>query len=381
MANTNNNPGITDDDIKKTKEYTDALDKLNSSITGVNTKLPAFADGMEAGFKALAEKLPEVVDSMMKLNVQNRELAANGQKPISVFSQLASSLLSWNNLVSVGITLLVTYGGTIINWVADMLKGQTTLTALGKAMKDNAIIMDAIIQTRIKGNQAAQGELTNLTALYRQTQNHNLTLIQQKEAVKALKDQWPETFKGLSDQQILAGKAADAYKNLKDQIIATAFAEAARNKITANASRTIDNKMKLEQERAHYKSLAKQKEDLEQADKTDTTGSEQMYATEIDSNIASLAASAKIIRDLKTDQDLLTKQNDAFYKEIDKGVKKFGVNILGYKKTSDKPEQNIAPPPLLTNPASTPRNSKPILSLLPNKLNWISKTTISSRLY
>jgi hypothetical protein len=109
---------------------------------------------MEAGLKAIAEKLPEVVDSMMKLNVQNKELAANGQKPISVFSQLASSLLSWNNLVSVGITLLATYGGTIINWVADMLKGQTTLTALGKAMKDNAIIMDAIIQTRIKSNYA-----------------------------------------------------------------------------------------------------------------------------------------------------------------------------------------------------------------------------------
>jgi len=103
MANSQINRGINDDDIKKTKEYTDAIDKLNNSLTGVNSALPEFANGLDAGLKAITEKLPDVVASMTKLNTQNKELAANGEKPISVFSQLASSLFSWNGLVSVGV--------------------------------------------------------------------------------------------------------------------------------------------------------------------------------------------------------------------------------------------------------------------------------------
>jgi hypothetical protein len=98
--------GISDDDIKKTKDYADAVDKLKDSLVGVNSAIPNFADGLDAGLKAIAEKLPDVVASMTKLNAQNKELAANGQKPISVFSQLTTSLLSWNGLLTVGVTTL-----------------------------------------------------------------------------------------------------------------------------------------------------------------------------------------------------------------------------------------------------------------------------------
>jgi hypothetical protein len=69
MISQNNNAGITDDDIKKAEAYKDALDALKTSIIGVNSKLPAFADGVKDGLKALGEKLPEVVDAMQKLNV------------------------------------------------------------------------------------------------------------------------------------------------------------------------------------------------------------------------------------------------------------------------------------------------------------------------
>jgi len=74
MANQNNRIGVTDDDIKKAKDYKDALDALKNSISGVNSKLPEFSEGLEAGLKAIGEKLPEVVDAMVKLNTQNRRL-------------------------------------------------------------------------------------------------------------------------------------------------------------------------------------------------------------------------------------------------------------------------------------------------------------------
>ena len=144
------NTAVTDDDIERAKKYKEALDNLKASVISLNSKLPEFADGIRAGLQAVGEKLPEVVDAMVKLNVQNKELAATGQKPKSILKELAGSLFSLNSLVSVGVTLLASYSGVIIDWISDMIKGQTTLSALGKAMKDNAIITDSIIQTRVK---------------------------------------------------------------------------------------------------------------------------------------------------------------------------------------------------------------------------------------
>jgi hypothetical protein len=61
MENSKNDWRITNDDIKQTENYTKALDKLEDSLTGVNSALPKFADGLEAGLKGIADKLPEVI--------------------------------------------------------------------------------------------------------------------------------------------------------------------------------------------------------------------------------------------------------------------------------------------------------------------------------
>ena len=64
--------GINNDDIEKTKRYTEALNELQNSVNGLNSKLPTFADGIKAGLQAVGEKLPEVVDAMVKLNALER---------------------------------------------------------------------------------------------------------------------------------------------------------------------------------------------------------------------------------------------------------------------------------------------------------------------
>jgi hypothetical protein len=330
---------ITNDDIEKAKKYRQALDDLQLSVNSLNSKLPAFADGIKAGLQAVGEKLPEVVDAMVKLNAQNKELAANGQKPKSILKELAGSLFSLNSLVSVGITLLASYSGVIIDWISVMIKGQTTLTALGKALKDNAIITDSIIQTRVKGAQSAQTELTALNTLYRASQNHNLTLKDRKTIVSELKEQWPQTFKNISDETIITGKAADAYKNLKDQILATAYAEAYKNKITANASRSIDNEQKIIKERANNLLLLKDLETTEKnfkdGDSIDEFGTRlKLYGDMINDLKVKIAASDKIIYNLHSDTKLLDQQNEKFTTGVDKLVEKYGIGVLTGSKAS-----------------------------------------------
>jgi len=347
MANLKFEGGINDDDIKKTKDYADAVDKLNNSLTGVNSALPKFADGLDAGLKAIAEKLPDVVASMTKLNAQNKELATNGEKPISVFSQLASSLFSWNGMVSVGITLLTTYGGTIIKWVGDLIKGQTTLTAFGKAMRDNTILANALIQTKLDASKTAQQEITDLTTLYRASQDHNRSLAEKKDVFQALRDQWPNTFGHLTDETIATGKAANGYKALKEQILAAAMAEAAKNKITANYSRILDNNDRIDRERAKNIEIINEQKAVEDSYKkylngpiTDQLQSVPYYTRLLDNIQKRRDASDKIIYDAFTDIERSNAQNEKFYQQLDKNIHQYGPGIVGHNLEPGMPDSN-----------------------------------------
>ncbi|WP_426580742.1 hypothetical protein [Mucilaginibacter sp. R-33] len=185
MINQNNNAGITDDDIKKAEAYKNALDALKTSIIGVNSKLPEFADGIKDGLKALGEKLPEVVDAMQKLNEQNKELAASGQKPKNILKELASSMLSWNSLISVGITLLANYSGVIIDWVSALFKGGDAIDelkikqqAMGEAFKGSGYkkaISDVMeLTAKIKLAKNGYADKKEVLAKYNETLGETL---------------------------------------------------------------------------------------------------------------------------------------------------------------------------------------------------------------
>jgi hypothetical protein len=356
MQNQNNSAGITDDDIKKAKDYKDALDALKTSISGVNSKLPEFAEGLQAGLKAIGEKLPEVVDAMVKLNAQNKELAASGQKPKSVFAELASSMFSWNSIISVGITLLTTYSGVIISWVADMLKGQTTLSALGKAMKDNKIIMDALIQSRSNGDKNAQQELVQLKLLYSATQNHTLSLKERQKAANEIRDQYPGYFKNISNDIILTGNATKQYNDLSAAIIASSRARAAEEIMVKNQIRQFGNNDTIKKLTPQLESLEKQLNSIQkQHDKLENmpVNGGSTFGMGTDSKDAAGPATIsrltqerdvirKLITDHVADSKLLNGQNEVLVKSINDYIQKSGVQVItGLKKGSDQQNQII----------------------------------------
>ncbi|RYU91063.1 hypothetical protein EWM62_03760 [Mucilaginibacter terrigena] len=53
---------VTDNEIEQAKKYKDALDELQKSVVGLNSKLPSFADGLKAGLQGIGEKLPPLVE-------------------------------------------------------------------------------------------------------------------------------------------------------------------------------------------------------------------------------------------------------------------------------------------------------------------------------
>ncbi|MDE5988974.1 MAG: phage tail tape measure protein [Duncaniella sp.] len=135
--------------------------------------------------------------------------------------------------------------GLIIAFAAKSAKATTEADRLARAQKKIAAA-----EKEAEANCAV--ELKTLEALYQATQDQSLAMGQRLNAVAKLQEQYPEYFKNLTQESILAGDAADAYERLRKNIIRSAQAEA-RKDLLAETERDI---LKVERERDRKVSAA-----------------------------------------------------------------------------------------------------------------------------
>lgn len=95
-------------------------------------------------------------------------------------------------------------------------------------------------------------ELTRLKLLYSATQDSNRSNSERMRIAKELQKMYPTTLGNLSQEEILAGKAAAAYNELSKAIINKAKADAYLAKITENESKLIDLRRQLVDESEEY---------------------------------------------------------------------------------------------------------------------------------
>lgn len=135
--------------------------------------------------------------------------------------------------------------GLLIAFAAKSAKATTEAERLARAQKKIAAA-----ESEAEANCAV--ELKTLEALYKATQDQSLAMDQRLNAVARLQQQYPDYFKNLSQETILAGNAADAYERLRQNIIRSAQAEA-RKELLAETERNI---LKVERERDRKVSAA-----------------------------------------------------------------------------------------------------------------------------
>jgi hypothetical protein len=133
---------------------------------------------------------------------------------------------------------------------------------LAKELEDYKNSLDGVTKAQLEGAQSAQGEIQALKLLKSQAENANLPLEKRIRAVKELRDQFPDYFKGLSDEQILLGNVGEAYDKLTKSITANAKAKAFSQQITENEKKTLA--LLLQEEQRALEILAKRTE-LEKA--------------------------------------------------------------------------------------------------------------------
>ena len=218
-------------------DYSRSWNGLGNSINQITREAPAFANSLNTGFMALSNNIPILADEINNLTLKNKELAAAGKPTQSIFKQVASSFLSWQTILSLGVTLLTIYGAKLYELATAGSAAQKSQKALGDAMAE--------------GTKNANEEVYKLDVLYRTSQNHTLSLEQRKKAVDQLQKQYPSYFGDIKDEEILIGNAKKSYDELKEAIIASSRAKAissAMDKLAAEEfAKEMDIRVKIEE--------------------------------------------------------------------------------------------------------------------------------------
>ena len=230
---------------------------LNMSIQQMARELPSLTMGPQMFFMAISNNLPIFTDELARARKEYDLLTASGQKATPVWKQVLSSIASFQTLLAVGITLAVVYGKEIGNFVSSLFRGKSAFDAAARSA-------EAFHATMLEGSKNAQSEVVKLNLLYRAATDNARAMDERLEATKRLKDEYPDYFKNLSDEQIMVGKASDAYKSLVANIYEYAKAQAAFKSMVdlEQQGQIFDTTANIDQYKRAYDKYLKAQEDV-----------------------------------------------------------------------------------------------------------------------
>lgn len=269
--------------------YKQAFDGLGFSISQVARELPSLAISANTFFLAISNNIPMVIDEIQKLRAANEAAAKAGEAQVSITGKLVKSLFSFNTVMVLILTAFSIWGKDITNWIGSLFTGKKRVENLTSSLKHMA---DAMQNARLETAK----ETVKLNVLYKTATNNSKSTSERTKAVKALKKEYPEYFKNLTDEEIKLGKASKAYKQATKAIIENAKARAALDKITELQKEFID----LDQKRIG--ALTKQveaQEELAKAEKYTAKVSSTITATSNQAASQYYAATASNVNKLK----------------------------------------------------------------------------------
>lgn len=163
--------------------YVSTWDGMGNAINQLTREFPAFLVSLQTGFLAISNNIPILVDQISRIRKENAALREEGLKGVPVWKQIAKSALSWNTLLSVGITLLTVYGKDIFEWGKNLLSSSSSAKAASEAQRDlNSSTGD--YAKALKNSTSSYGEnLVTLRNLQAEWNNLGDNLNKQKQFI------------------------------------------------------------------------------------------------------------------------------------------------------------------------------------------------------
>lgn len=238
--------------------YASSWNGLNVQTQQLLRELPSLTMSFNQFFLAISNNLPMFADELRRASEEFKRMKAEGLTAIPVWKQLLGSIFSWQSALVIGITLLSAYGSEIVKWVGSLFKAE-------KAVNEVASAETNLANARRKGISDSVKERTELELLYKATQDNKRSMKERIAAIDELRSKYPSYFGNMSNEEILVGKAAKSYKELRTELVANAIARAQLDKMTEISSQRYEAWIKRANQYNTYLKAQKKEEEAKLA--------------------------------------------------------------------------------------------------------------------
>jgi hypothetical protein len=235
-------------------QISDATTKLNGLKSSVNNSASAFQNHSKAtanggntlmqfsriaqdapyGIIGIGNNLTATAESFGHL-ARSSGGAGNALKAVASSLTGVGGILLAVSLVTTALTYMSQNGITVAD-VFNKLSGNTN--ALKESIK---AVNDELVKN---GDEYAKQKLS-AEILYKTATDLNESYVNRKRAVDELQSQFPKYFKNLSDEEIMAGKNIDKYRELQNAILDTARARAAEGLLEKKELERLQKEIEL----------------------------------------------------------------------------------------------------------------------------------------
>jgi hypothetical protein len=258
--------GRLNQDLAKTRN---ALSQLRTTGVEPLTKATSQYNSVGIDFARIIQDAPfgiiGVGNNITQLATSFQNLGEKGDSAGKKFKLALSSIFSAGNLVTLGISTLVT-ALTVLQQQGFFKTGDAAESLTDKLEKYREKL-ETIKRLSIEGQANSQKEIQNFQLLRAQAENTNVSQEKRLQAVRDLQKTYPDYLGNLTQEQILTGNVGEAYNNLTKEIVATAKARAFSEQIAKNSLTTLsilsqeeERALKILQERDKLESIRASKE-------------------------------------------------------------------------------------------------------------------------
>lgn len=204
-------------------------------------------------FKILFALLPTIVQFLLWKGVVSVYFAAaSGLKAVVAWYKLLKLEITAAQAAQLGLNNAMK--ANIIGAVAALLSTLVFwIIEYRKSLNEAEDATEEFNKVNKKAVEDASKERAKLKLLYDATQDLTLAQEERLKKVAELREKYPDYFKDLTDEEILTGKAADAYARLAQEILNTAKARAYEERIQALTEQNINAEEELKEDRKWLK--------------------------------------------------------------------------------------------------------------------------------
>lgn len=225
--------------------YEKAWSGLSFSVQQVVRELPAMAVSMNTFFLAISNNIPMVTDEIRRLREQNDLAIARGEKTVSVTKTIIRSLVSWQSALVILLSVFSRWGGEIIDWIGNLMRGNREVISMTNAMED--------LNDEIGKNARSYGQnLAILRRLSDEWQSLNGNLEKQQQFLKDNQSEFNKLDVSINNVNTAEKIFVDSTDIFIEALEARAKAQAALNLLSTEYGNLIklQNETEVERQKA-----------------------------------------------------------------------------------------------------------------------------------